>query len=180
MKGSRVSKRYAKALFKEGKEKNKLDSLRQDLDQLAKVYQESSEFRKVIDSPVIPANTKEGVFKDIFQNKIDRITFDFVLLLIRNGREHLLPEVIQFFGEILDDHQGIIRGKVYSVVSLSDDQLNELKSKLDRMTSKNVILTQSKDKSILGGFIIKINDRVIDASLRNQLSKMGEYLIEVN
>jgi F-type H+-transporting ATPase subunit delta len=180
VKGSRVSKRYAKALFKEGKEKNKLDSLRQDLDQLAKIYQKSSEFQKVIDSPVIPTNTKEAVFKDIFQNKIDRMTFDFVLLLIRNGREHLLPEVVEFFGKILDDHHGIIRGEVYSVVSLSEDQLNELKSKLDRMTNKNVILTQSKDRSILGGFIVKISDSVIDASLRNQLSKMGEYLIEAN
>lgn len=178
MKGSRVSKRYAQALFKEGKEKNNLDSLRRDMDMLAAACQTSPEFRRLIDSPVVPRNTKEAALSDVFRNTIDAVTFNFVQLLIHNGREHLLPEVIDFFGEILDDHQGIVRGEVHSVVPLSDIQLNELKSKLNKMTGKNVILTQTKDKKLLGGFVVKINDRVIDASLRNQLSKMSEYLVE--
>jgi F-type H+-transporting ATPase subunit delta len=176
--GSRVSKRYAQALFKEGKEKNKLNSLGQDLDQLSRVFHKSSEFRRLIDSPIIPANTKEAAFADIFQGKIDAVTFDFVQLLIRNGREYLLPEIIDVFGKILDDYQGIIRGEVQSVVPLSEDQLDDLKSKLNEMTGKNVILTQSRDKRLLGGFVVKIEDKVIDASLLNQLSKMGEFLVQ--
>lgn len=178
MKGSRVSKRYAQAIFKEGKEKNKLDSLQQDLEQLANLYHESDEFRKLINSPVIPANTKGSVFADIFQGKIDAVTFDFVQLLIRNGREYLLPEIVDSFGKILDDYKGIVRGEVQSVVRLSENQLRDLKSKLGEMTGKNVILTQTRDKKLLGGFVVKIDDRVIDASLRNQLNQMGEFLVE--
>jgi len=178
VKGSRVSRRYAQALYKEGKEKNKLDSLRHDMDVLVDAHQKSPEFRRLIDSPVIPGNTKEAAFSDIFQSTIDSVTFNFVQLLIRNGRERLLPEVIDFYGEILDAHQGIIRGEVQSVVPLSEVQLNDLKSKLNEMTGKNVILTQTRDKRLLGGFVVKINDRVIDASLRNQLNKMGEFLVE--
>ena len=46
------------------------------------------------------------------------------------------------------------------------------------MTGKNVVLKQSRDESLLGGFIVKIKDRVFDASLRNQLDRMGEYLVD--
>ena len=111
---------------------------------------------------------------------VDPVTINFVQLLIHNGREHLLPEVMGFFEEILDDHLGIIRGEVHSVVPLTDVQLNELKGKLNKMTGKNILLTQTRDKKLLGGFVVKINDRVIDASLRNQLSKMSEYLIDAH
>ena len=180
MRGSRVSKRYAQALFKEGKESDRLDSLRKDMVMLAEAYHKSPEFRILIDSPIIPGNTKEAAFSEVFQEAVDTVTLDFVQLLIRNGREQLLPEVVGFFEQILDDHRGIIRGEVQSVVPLTEAQLNELKNKLNKMTGKNVILTQTKDKKLLGGFVVKINDRVIDASLRNQLSKMSEYLIDAH
>lgn len=180
MKISRVSKRYAKALFDEGKEKNKLDSLKDNLEELAKVYQGSDEFRSLINSPVIPEKLKKQSFTDAFRQKLDPLTFDFVLLLIESSREELLPEIINYFGQILDDYHGILRAQVFSVLPLSDDQMKSLKNKLDKMTQKNVILTQEKDASILGGFIIKINDRIIDASLKNQLDRMSEYLINTH
>ena len=180
MRGLRVSKRYAQALFKEGKEKNKLDSLQRDMEMLAEVWQQIPEFQKLIDSPIIPRSTKEAAFSDAFQSAIDGVTFSFVQLLIHNSREHLLPDVIDFFGEILDDYNGIIRGEVQSVVPLTEVQLDELKRKLNKMTGRKVILTQTRDKKLLGGFVVKIDDRVIDASLRNQLSRMSEYLIDAH
>jgi len=180
VRGSRVSKRYAQALFKEGKEKNKLDSLRRDMEVISIACNQSPEFRKLIDSPVIPRSAKDAAFSDAFQSAVDGMTLSFVQLLIQNGREHLLPEVIDFFGEILDNYDGIIRGEVQSVVPLTEVQLDELKSKLNKMTGKKVILTQTRDKRLIGGFVVKIEDRVIDASLRNQLSRMSEYLIDAH
>lgn len=178
MKRSRASKRYAQALFKEGKEKNKLDFLKEDLVHLGKIYAESDEFRKLINSPVIPKEIKKKSFADAFKDILDPLTYNFVVLLIESSREELLSDVIDNFSRALDDYYGILRGKVFSVTSLSVEQLDSLKKKLDKMTDKDVILSQETDKSILGGFIVKINDRIIDASLRNQLAKMGEYLVE--
>jgi len=178
VKRSRASKRYAQALFKEGKEKNKLDFLKEDLVHLGKIYAESDEFRKLINSPVIPKEIKKKSFADAFKDILDPLTYNFVVLLIESSREELLSDVIDNFSRALDDYYGILRGKVFSVTSLSVEQLDSLKKKLDKMTDKDVILSQETDKSILGGFIVKINDRIIDASLRNQLAKMGEYLVE--
>lgn len=176
MRVSRVSKRYARALFKEGKEKDKLYALREDLNQIARIYQGTPEFQRLITSPVIPAHVKKETFSVILEGRLDPITFHFVELLISAGRETLLLEVIDFFNQILDEHDGIVRGQVISVIPFSDDQLEDLKRKLDKMIGKNVILTQAQDDSLLGGFVVKINDSVIDSSLRNQLIQMGEYL----
>jgi F-type H+-transporting ATPase subunit delta len=174
---SRVSKRYALALFKEGKEKNKLDTLQEDLEQIAKIHEETPEFERMISSPVIPERVKEETFAAIFEDRLDPITFHFVQLLISTGREELLMDVINFFNQILDDHNGIVRGQVSSVVPFTDGQMEDLKRKLDKVIGKNVILTQVRDESLLGGFVVKINDSVIDSSLRNQLNRMGEYLM---
>lgn len=174
---SRVSKRYAQALFKEGKDKDKLDSLREDLLQLAKLYEESPEFRKLVNSPVVPSKVKKESFREIFKDKLNEITFNFLELLISAGRENLLMDIIEFYGQILDDYNGIVRGEVYSVVPLSEDEIEALKKNLEKVTGKKVILSQSKDESLLGGFIVKIKDRVFDASLKNQLDKLGEYLV---
>lgn len=175
---SRVPKRYALALFKEGKEKNKLDTLKEDLSQLSKIYEESLGFRKLIHSPVVPAKVKKEAFTDIFKNTLSNITFNFLALLISAGRENLLMDIIEYFGQTLDDFNGIVRGEVFSVVPLSEEEIKELKINLDKMTGKNVVLKQSRDESLLGGFIVKIKDRVFDASLRNQLDRMGEYLVD--
>lgn len=177
---SRAARRYAQALFKEGKERDKLDAVGQDLRQLVKIYQESPEFRQLIDSPVIPEKVKKDSMIDIFKEVLDPITLNFLMLLIEKGREGLLMEIINHFNKILDDYLGIGRGQVFSVVPLSEDQLEDLKRKLDVMMGKNVILTQMKDESLLGGFVVKIDDRVIDASLRNQINKMGEHLVKMD
>jgi F-type H+-transporting ATPase subunit delta len=174
---SKVSKRYARALFKEGKEKDKLDVLREDLLQLEKLYEKSPEFRKLVNSPVVPSKVKKESFKEIFEGKLDKITFNFIDLLISAGRENLLMDIAEYYGQILDDHYGIVRGMVYSVLPLSEDEISELKKSLEKVTGKKVILSQSRDKSLLGGFIVKIKDRVFDASLKNQLDKLGEYLV---
>lgn len=174
---SRVSKRYAQALFKEGKEKGILDALREDLLQLEKLYQESLEFRKLVNSPVVPLKVKKESFKDIFEGKLNEITFSFIDLLISAGRENLLMGISEYYGQILDDHYGIVRGMVFSVLPMSEDEITELKRSLEKITGKKVILSQSRDKGILGGFIVKIKDCVFDASLKNQLDKLGEYLV---
>lgn len=177
---SRAARRYAQALFKEAKEKDRLEPVGQDLKQIEKIYQQSPEFRQLVSSPVIPEKVKKQSVTDAFKEMLDSVTFNFLILLVEKGREALLLDIINHFNRILDEHLGIVRGQVLSVVPLSDDHLEDLKRKLDVMMGKNVILTQERDESLLGGFVVKIDDRVIDASLRNQINRMGEYLIKAD
>jgi F-type H+-transporting ATPase subunit delta len=175
---SRVAKRYAKALFEIALEKKQLKLVEADLETLKKGYRESKEFSKVIDSPVISNQAKKQVFTEIYQRRLQKLIFNFVLLLIKKNREMLLAQVIEEFLDLSDQHHGILRGVLYSVVPLTDEQLEKLTAQLHAITGKKLIITQHEDESLLGGFVIKLQDRIYDTSLRNKLNKLRQNLIE--
>ncbi len=178
MKRSRVSRRYAQALFEAALDSQQLELVEADLNLLMRDYEQVEDFRYLIDSPVIPDHLKRQVFAELFQHRIQPLTFEFVNLLMAKNREAQLPGIIQDFREIVDDYRGILRVDVYSRVPLTEAQLRSLKQMLDRQTGKDVIITQKEDESLLGGLIVKIDDRVIDMSLRHQLEKLRESLSE--
>jgi F-type H+-transporting ATPase subunit delta len=177
---SRVVKRYAKALFEAGLETKKLESIDRDIETLQSYYEEVEEFRNLIQSPTIQDQTKQKYFQSIFKDEIDPITLSFMSLLFMKSREYLLIEILHTYRQLVDLHRGIVRGEVHSVISLNEKEMNNLKLKLDQITKKNVVLTQYEDKSLLGGFLVKINDQVIDSSLKSQLEKLHRRLIQVS
>jgi F-type H+-transporting ATPase subunit delta len=175
---TRVGKRYAKALFELALEKKQIDILERDIDALNNTYQEVKEFRIIVTSPTISSKAKQDAFKAVFSGQLNPLTINFMLILFSKGRENILDDIIYYLREIFDQHRGIMRGEVQSVISLSDNQMQELKSTLDKTTGKDVILTQHKNTKLLGGLVVKIQDTVIDTSLRTQLEKLGEQLTE--
>lgn len=178
MKRSRVAKRYAQALFELAEEEKKIDTIESDINLFDEVYRSVAEFRTLIDSPTISAEAKQKIFQAVLAEKIDLVSLHFMSVLFSKGREYILEDIISYFRGLLDDYRGIVRGEVQSVLRLSQAQMDELKEKLDKVTGENVVLSQSVNKDLLGGFIVKIQDTVIDASIKNQLEKLGEQLIE--
>lgn len=175
---SRVARRYAQALFEVAVEKNQLTSIENDFALLKKDYRDVEDFRTLMISPVISNQDKQKAFTALYQKRLQTLTFDFVSLLIAKNREGLLEQVFEELADLLDEHRGIVRGDVYSVVPFSAAQLARLKKHLDQSTQKNVVLTQHIDASLLGGFVVKIDDLVYDTSLRNQLSSLRETLVQ--
>ncbi len=180
MKGSRVAKRYAIALFEGAKEQQLLETVEEQLKVLDATYEEVEAFRQLIDSPVISNEEKLKVADQLFAKKLHPFVLNFLKLLIRKNREMLLPGIVDYFNELLDEHRGILRGVVYTVVPMTDEQLNALNERLNAMTGKTVVLTQQVDASLIGGFVVQIKDMVIDNSIRHQLEKLKERLVEAS
>lgn len=174
---SRVSKRYARALFEFVEEGEQLEIVEKDLSELKKNYETSDEFLTLLESPVIHTSEKKRVFGDLFRKKFHTKTLNFLDLLLDKNREALLPQIIEDFLMLLDEKKGVIRGQLFTAYPFHDNQLKSLKTRLDKITGKNVILVQKVNSDLLGGFIVRMNDTVIDASLKNQLSKMWESLV---
>ncbi len=177
MKKSRVSRRYALALFQAAQEKKKLKPVEADVHMLQMAYHQSPEFRQLIDSPVISNRVKFDSIAAIFKTRLNSLTLSFLRLLVEKNREAELPDIISEFSRLLDDFRGVVRGEVISAVPMQSDQLAKLKQKLDSETGKNVVLKAKQDASLLGGFMVRLDDQVIDLSLRNQLQKMHQRLI---
>ena len=177
MVGSRVAKRYARALFELAKDNDSLSIVEEDILDIRKVYKKSEDFKRLLELPVIQVSEKKKVFERLFKTKIHSISYNFLILLLEKGREHLLPAIVEHFFQLSDESKGIIRGHLKAAHLLDEEQLTILKQRLDHITEKNVVIEQKIDPELIGGFIIKMDDTVIDNSIQNQLRRLYDNLV---
>lgn len=174
---SRVAKRYSKALFQLGNEENKLDQLEKDLTQIEDLLNESEEFTTFITNPLISEIEKSKIMTKLFKDKLSNSGYNFLQLLTRKKRSSILPDVIVQYRLMLFQYRNIVKGELVSVVDLSDAQVELIKTNIEKIMGKSVLFEKKQDPSILGGFIVKVEDIVIDNSIRYQLNKLRERLI---
>jgi F-type H+-transporting ATPase subunit delta len=176
--GSRVSRRYAKALFGQCQEENLLDKVEQDLMMIMDTYHKSSDLPMLLMSPIIQTRDKKQVLQSVFKSAVHKLTFDFLMLLLEKNREENLPEVISYFMKFLDESRGILRGQLISAHPFSSEQKSALISQLEKHTGKKILIDEQLDTSLIGGFMVRMEDTVIDNSIKNQLQKMYQSLIK--
>ncbi len=174
---SRVASRYSKAIFASALEQNKLDVVAGDLKSVSSIIDQSKEFENLINNPLIPANKKTEIVKKLFEGKSDQLTFNFLKLLCSKKRSEFLPAIIEDFNQRILLYNGVLTGKIISSQPLSDAQVSEIHDKIASQSGKKVELSQEIDKDLIGGFVVKIKDTVIDLSVKNQLDKLRNKLV---
>ena len=174
---SRVSSRYSKALFEIALEKNKLDIVAGDLELISQISTENIDFRNMLINPLIPATKKADVISKLIKDKTDQLTYNFLRLLCTKKRSEFLLEVIDHFMMRILDHEGVLTGQIISATPLTQDQVHDIHNRITSQSGKKVQLSQEIDKNLMGGFIVKVKDNVIDLSVRNQLDKLRNKLV---
>ncbi len=173
---SRVAKRYAKALFAQAKEDSLLNEVGNDLTLISTLNQQSDDFRLLLSNPIINEKDKVRVLLDMFQGKVQNLTLDFLNLLSEKRRIPFLPQMAEEFRLMMLAYAGEVEGELISAQKLSEKQVDKIKAKIEHITGKTVFLTEKIDKTVLGGFIVKVEDWVLDNSIRYQLVKLREQL----
>jgi F-type H+-transporting ATPase subunit delta len=174
---SRVAKRYSKALFDTALEQAKLEVVADDLQMIAEVADKSSDFKGVLANPLIPAAKKTEIFNTLFSGKIDNLTRNFLQLISSKKRSEFLLEMISDYQQRLRDHKGMLTGEIISYRPLSATQVEDIHKRISQQTGKTVQLSEQVDESLVGGFVVKIKDTVIDLSVKNQLEKLRNKLV---
>jgi len=174
---SRVAIRYSKALFDLALEKNMINEVRTDLEIIRKICTENTEFNQFLSNPLIEEKTKASVLKKLFENEVSPLSYEFLQLLSRKKRSGFLLEMIDKYLERVLDHEGILSCLLISSQSVEEDQSDNIKSRIEEMTGKKVVFSFQIDDSVIGGFIVKIKDTVIDLSIKTQLEKMRARLV---
>jgi F-type H+-transporting ATPase subunit delta len=178
MKNARVARRYARALMAAAEDAKALERTAADLKSLGKLLHGSRELRLFLAQPVVSEKTKWSVLQALFGRSLGPMTMEFLLLLLKKKRERELPEIVEQFEELRDEQLGIVNVSVVSAVELSDSQEAEMIRQLKQQTRKNVRVRFTLDKAVRGGFLVRIGDTVMDASLRHQLELLRERFIE--
>jgi len=178
MSQSTVGVRYAKALFLYASDKNSLKDVYSDMNSLLDLYNQSSEFKEFIKNPVIGASQKIVIANNLFEKTIHPDTLKFLTLLFENRREDSIVDIIISFQEMFRDHFQIKKATLITSTTISDktksDFLNTLKSKY----AAEIELESFTDESIIGGFILQMDDMQYDASIAKGLKNIKNELLK--
>ena len=172
-----VARRYANAIFALGKKDGDaaLSSRGDCLASLGEMLVAAPGLDLTLKSPVIGVSEKKAVLDKLLTKlKADQTMRNFCFLLADKERLAFLSEIAAWYGKLLDEAKGIIRGQCITAVQLSADKKSKLKDTLQQKAGTDIELTFAVDKDILGGMVLKMGDRVLDASLRAQLGVLRE------
>jgi F-type H+-transporting ATPase subunit delta len=174
MKNKKTARRYAHALLGMANEKKKLDKIHEDVTYFHQAIGQSEDLKAFLRNPIINHQQKKNTFQALFKDKISKDMLDFIDVLCSKNREDILEEIIEEFIALRNEQLGVIQAEVVSVVDLDSKQIEALKSKLATMTGKTPQLRFTKDPKLVGGFLVRIGDTVIDGSVRHQLERLHD------
>lgn len=174
---TRVAYRYAQALLDLSTEKNVVDKVNADMVQLANVCKESKDFANLLKSPIVESKKKREIFNTLFESKMEKMSVDFMDLIIKNSREDVLPAIAEGFVKLYKKKNNILEVSVISASKLDEGTKSTIIEKVKKSFNGTIELQESIDPSLIGGFIVRIDDKQIDASVASQLANLKNILL---
>ena len=171
-------KSYAEALFQVARAEETLVRVEEELTRLNKSLDANSELREFLSNPQISSDGKKSALFQIFGGKISPITLHWMNMVVDQGRQRRLPAIIEAFLTLTEDARDKVTAEVITSVPLSEDLAKRLEQELSKITKKRVFLKPMVDDSILGGVIVKIENKVIDGSVKHRLEEMKNEMIK--
>jgi F-type H+-transporting ATPase subunit delta len=177
MASTKSAARYAKALLDLTLENGSVEAVEKDLIRFVQVVKESNDFRIFLNSPVVRDDKKIAIYHKVFEG-FNPLTMQFFTLVTKNGREQLLPEIAAQFERQLMKNRGIVSGSIVSATPLTEKTKQEILDRIAPAFEGSLQLSESVDSSLLGGFVIRIEDKQIDASVANKLKELRQELVK--
>lgn len=169
----RAVSRYVKSLLDLAIDQKVLDNVHKDMILFSKVYTENRTFSLVLRSPIIPHDKKREILAAIFKGKVNKLTLAFFDIITRKNREPLLGAIAKEFHNAYNEHKGILKASVTTAFPLDAKMRSEFDSLVKKhSTKKEVELVETVDPDMIGGFVLNVGDRQIDASVRNKLKAL--------
>ena len=174
MKQSRATIRYAKALLQLSIEQNILDTSYSDMLLLDAICSESKELSLLLKSPIVKTDHKLKIFHLIFNSKISKVSMMFVNIIIKKKRESLLAGIANNFIDLYKNQNNIVTAILTTAVPISEDLKNNVITYIKAETNNKVELTEVVDEKIIGGAIIRMGDKQLDASISSEISELRQ------
>jgi F-type H+-transporting ATPase subunit delta len=175
MKGSKIAGRYATALLELSIEQNKIEPVLADMKYLLEVNNETRDFQLLLDSPIVKGDKKIAIFGELF-GQFEEISTSFVNLITKNGRESYLPSIAEAFDAQVKEHKGIVPITIISATSLENSTRAIILEKVEKSIKGQLEVTELIDESLIGGFIVRMGDKQIDASVASQFNDLKQRL----
>ncbi len=169
-------KRYAQAVFEIALESNKLKEWQSNLAKIAKLV-EDDEFIGLAENPKVRFDMKTKLVQEKL-GKTEPMGLNLVYLLISKGKLKTANLISEEYDRLLNEHYGIKSAEVTTAIPLDNVEKEKLSQNLETLIGKKVSMQVQIDPDILGGFIARIDDSLIDGSIRSRLEMLKKRLAE--
>jgi F-type H+-transporting ATPase subunit delta len=176
MNESIISVRYSRALFESALEKKIIDKVNDDMIFIQEICK-TQETREFLANPVMPPSKKKEIFHKLLEGNVEDITLSLIDLIVKNGREHFLPGIARVFIHETMKYQGITEAVLTTSVPVDSKVKKQISELISDVFSTKVQLKEIINPEIIGGFILKVDDNFIDASVKNKLRKIRKELL---
>lgn len=173
----RVAKRYAQALLEQADAQGVLDAVQRDIKMVLEVFAESRQLLIITESPDVRLEKKRTIYEQIFQGKIQELSLRFIHLMISKRREELLKPTFEEFEHAYNRLKGISKATLITAQPVSEATVAKLRERVAAATRTQVEMSTSEDASLIGGFMLRYGDHMVDASVKHYLRQVQKSLV---
>jgi F-type H+-transporting ATPase subunit delta len=171
-----VARRYSTALFALASEADAIDTTVKELDAFVAALGEDPALAQFFESPVVDRVTKQQILAKALSGASDLVC-NFVVLLVRKRRENLIRLIASQMHELLDRHAGVERATIDLPAPLPDRELADLTNRLSHAYKRTIVPQVKVQPDLLGGIIVQVGDRYVDASVSGKLEELRRHLL---
>ncbi len=173
MPNPRLADRYAKSLIDLASEKNILEAVCEDMRYIQALCKQSRDFLNLLRSPIIKPDQKGKLIDAVTNDKVNALTAAFNNLLVKKGRESDLPEIATAFISQFNTLKGIHQVKLTTAVAVSEELKKSIQNKVQSANNFGTVeLETVTDESLIGGFVLEFNNKLVDASVAHDLREI--------
>ena len=174
---AKIAVPYARALFDFSVEKNIMHQITADFQNLEVFLNESVELTDYLNNPIVSSAIKREVLTKVLKSQVNTETFKFLMVLVKRDRINVLKSVISNYLELVYETASIKTIEVATAFAFTNLQKNTLIQKLKELTNaREIRLVITVDSSLIGGFLIKTESKIVDFTIKNQLQKLAKHL----
>lgn len=175
--GSKISRRYAKALLSLGQEDGNYEKYGRDLKEFSSFCKDKGEFFHVISSQIFSVEDRKKILDSVLKKMgFSDVVKNFLRLLLDKNRMGAIQEMTDYYAKLTDEISGITRAEIITARPLKKEAQGKIEKTLASLTSKNVRIEVREDQSLIGGIVVRIGDLVLDGSVKAQLEGLKESL----
>lgn len=176
MKTFQVAAPYARALFRLAGKEKQVERIYKDLTAVSAALIKHKRIQQIMSHPVLDHLKKSNLVDDVFGKSCHVLTLHFLKHLIRKSRLEELDGIVLQYHHLYNQHNKILEAKISSAWPLTKEVENKIKAKLEKQTGCSIELDTKTDSSLIGGVVIRVENKIYDFSVKGQIQELEETL----
>ena len=170
-----VDRVYANALFEAELERDRIATVREQLQQVVEAEAQVPELRELLRNPQLDPRARAAAIGDVLGDA-DELLRNFLLVLADKGRAGQLEEIAKEFERLVAEHEGVVHAELTTAVELSDEETTKLLGQIEQASGRKVEATRRVDPDLIGGIVLQVGSHRLDASVRGRLERLRRRL----